>query len=59
MEQKEKEGDSCSNAPSRPDAFDILMNSQLALQRSRMSRQLPKPVDECNKEDTICCCSWN
>ena len=59
VEQKQKEGESCSSTASTSrNAFDVLMSSQQALQHSRMLRQLPEPVDERNK-DKLCCCSWN
>ena len=52
VEQKEKEGESCSSTASR-NVFDVLMSSQQALQCSRMSRQLPEPVDERNKKNKL------
>ena len=53
VEQKEKEGESCSSTASSTNAFDMLMSSQRALQHSRMSRQLPEPVDEHKKKDKL------
>ena len=47
---KEKDVVSCSNNAASRDVFDVLMNSQRALQHSRMSRHLPEPVDERNKD---------
>ena len=52
VEEKEKDGASCSNTASK-NAFDVLMNSQRSLQRSTMLRQLPEPVDERNKKDKL------
>ena len=53
-EQKEKEGESSRSTASRPNAFDVLMNSQRALQHFVMSRKLPEPVHERNKKDKLC-----
>ena len=52
-EQNEMDGASCNSTASRRNAFDVLMNSQRALQRSMMSRKLPEPVDERNKKDKL------
>ena len=54
VKQKQKEGESCSSTASTlRNAFDVLMSSQRALQRSRLLRQLPEPVDERNKNDKL------
>lgn len=53
VKEQQDKGETSSNTASRPNAFEILMNSQRALQRSVMSRKLPEPVDERNKKDKL------